>query len=168
MTQQGTAPEVAIIAAMTRDRVIGLGNRLPWDLPEDRRLFKNLTTGNAVIMGRKTYESINRPLANRRNIVLSRTLTDLPGVTVCRNFIEGLETASQFGQPVFIIGGAELYRLALPVASVLHISWVKKSYAGSIYFPEFELADWVMAEQKDYPDFHYVRYLREKTENPSR
>ena len=79
--------------AMTQDRVIGQGDNLPWDLPEDRHLFKNLTSGNTIIMGRKTYESINRPLADRHNLVLSRTLTALPGVTVCSNFIEGLETA---------------------------------------------------------------------------
>jgi len=160
MTQQARIPEVAIIAAMTKNRVIGLGDRLPWNLPEDRHLFKNLTTGNTVIMGRKTYESINHPLADRLNIVLSRTLTDLPGVTVCKSLIEGLEAAGRFGRPVFIIGGAGLYRKALSVASVLHISWVEKSYAGNVYFPEFELSDWAMAEQKVYPGFRYVRYLR--------
>ena len=161
MTRQARLPEVAIIVAMTQDRVIGQGDNLPWDLPEDRHLFKNLTSGNTIIMGRKTYQSINRPLADRHNIVLSRTLTALPGVTVCSNFIEGLKTASQFGRPVFIIGGAGLYRKALSVASELHISWVEKSYAGSVHFPEFELADWAIAEQKDYPGFRYVRYLRQ-------
>lgn len=163
MTRQARIPEVAIIAAMTRDRVIGRGDSLPWDIPEDRHLFKKLTTGNTVIMGRKTYESINHPLADRHNIVLSRTLTDLPGVTVCRSFIGGLEAASQFGRPVFIIGGTGLYREALPVASLLHISWVEKSFAGSVHFPEFDLADWTVAEQKGYPGFRYVRYLRQKS-----
>ena len=162
MTQPARGPEVAIIAAMTKDRVIGLGDSLPWDLPQDRHLFKKLTMGNTVIMGRKTYESINHPLADRHNIVLSRTLTAPPGVTLCRDFSEGLEAASQFGRPVFIIGGNGLYRKALPVASVLHISWVEKSFAGSVYFPEFEPADWVIAEHKDYPGFRYVRYLRQK------
>ena len=162
MSRQARVPEVAIIAAMTKDRVIGQGDGLPWDLPEDRQLFKNLTTGSTVIMGRKTYQSINRPLADRHNIVLSRTLTDLPGVTVCKSFIEGLEVAGRFGRPVFIIGGAGLYREALPVASVLHISWVKKPYAGSVHFPEFDLADWTLIKQKDYPGFRYVHYLRQK------
>jgi len=161
MTRQARVQEVAIIVAMTKDRVIGLGGSLPWDLPQDRHLFKNLTTGNTVIMGRKTYESIKQPLAGRLNIVLSRTLTDLPGVTVCTNFIESLEVAGQFGRPVFIIGGVGVYRKALSVASVLHISWVERQYAGSVHFPNFDLADWTVAEQKDYPGFHYVRYLRQ-------
>ncbi|MGD9018699.1 MAG: dihydrofolate reductase [Desulfuromonadales bacterium] len=162
MTRQARVPEVAIIAAMTQDRVIGLGDGLPWDLPEDRQLFKNLTTGSTVIMGRRTYQSINHPLADRLNIVLSRTLTDLPGVTVCKSLIEGLEVAGRFGRPVFIIGGAGLYREALPVASVLHISWVGKPFDGNVHFPEFDLADWTLVEQKGYPGFHYERYLRQK------
>lgn len=163
MTQQARGPEVAIVTAMTRDRVIGLGDRLPWDLPEDRQLFKKLTSGKTVIMGRRTYESINRPLADRHNIVLSRTLTDLPGVMVCSNFIEGLEAAGQFGRPIFIIGGAELYRKALPLASVLHISWVKNSFHGDVYFPKFDLAEWTEVEEQDYQGFRYVRYLRQKS-----
>ena len=162
MSRPAMPPEVAIIVAMTNDRVIGLGDSMPWDLPEDRHLFKELTRGNTVIMGRKTYESISQPLADRRNIVLSRTLTALRGVTVCRSFPAGLQAARQFGRPVFVIGGAGLYQEALPVASTLHISWVDKSYAGSVYFPEFELADWTVAEEQDYPGFHYVRYLRQK------
>lgn len=167
MTRQTRTPAVEIIVAMTRDRVIGLGDRLPWDLPQDRQLFKKLTRGNTVLMGRKTYASINHPLADRHNIVLSRTLTDLPGVTICREFIEGLEVACRFGRPIFIIGGAGVYRKALAVASVLHVSWVEKPVAGTTYFPDFEPADWNAAEQKDYPGFHYVRYLRQTPESPA-
>lgn len=163
MTQPARAPEIEIIAAMTEDRVIGLGDRLPWDLPQDRRLFKNLTTGNTVIMGRKTYASINRPLPERHNIVLSRTLSDIPGVTICRSFPDGLKAASRFGRKLFVIGGAGVYREALPTTSVLHISWVEKSYAGSVYFPEFDLADWTVTEHKEYLGFRYVRYLRRTT-----
>ena len=162
MTQPARALEIEIIVAMTEDRVIGVGDRLPWDLPQDRRLFKNLTIGHTVIMGRKTYASISRPLPERRNIVLSRTLPELPGVTVCSSFAAGLATASRFGRTVFIIGGAWLYREALPLASVLHISWVKKSCAGKVLFPEFDLAGWIEVEQKDYPGFRYVRYLRQQ------
>jgi len=149
---------------MTRDRVIGLGDRLPWDLPEDLLLFKRLTIGKTVVMGRKTYESLGQPLPERRNIVLSRTLTDLPGVMVCKSLTEGLETGSQFSQPVFIIGGAEVYQKALPMASVLHISWVKRSFHGDVYFPEFDLAEWTEVEEQDYPGFRYVNYLRRPTD----
>jgi len=160
MTQQARGPEIAIVAAMTRDRVIGLGDRPPWDLPEDLHLFKRLTIGGTVVMGRKTYESIGHPLPGRQNIILSRSLTGLPGVMVSNNFTAGLEAASRFGRAVFIIGGAELYRKALPLASVLHISWVKKSFHGDVYFPEFDLAEWTEVEEQDYPGFRYVNYLR--------
>ena len=168
MTQQARDPEVAIVAAMTRDRVIGLGDRLPWDLPEDLHLFKRLTIGGTVVMGRKTYQSIGQPLPKRQNIVLSRSLTDLPGVIVCNSFTEGLETGRQFGQPVFILGGAELYRKALPIASGLHISWVKGSFAGSVYFPEFDLAEWMVVEEQDYSGFRYVKYLRKSADKSRR
>ena len=164
MTRQARLPEVAIIAAMTADRVIGLGGRLPWDFPEDLQLFKRLTIGGTVIMGRKTYKSIGHPLPERQNIVLSRTITDLPGVMVCNNFIESLAAAGKFGRPVFILGGAELYHKALPIASVLHISWVKRSFGGDVYFPEFDLADWTVEEEQDYPGFRYVSYHRRATE----
>ena len=144
---------------MTRDRVIGLGARLPWDLPEDLQQLRRLTTGNTVIMGRRTYESIGHPLPDRNNIVLSRSLNCLDGVMVCNSFISSVAAARQFGRPVFILGGVELYREALPIASALHISWVREAFADNVYFPEFDLADWTVAEEHDYPDFRYVKYL---------
>ena len=153
---------------MTRDRVIGLNDRLPWDLPEDLHLFKRLTIGGTVVMGRKTYESIGQPLPERQNIVLSRTLNDLPGVIVCNSFTEGMATGGQLGQPVFILGGAELYQEALPIASRLHISWIKGAFAGSVYFPEFDLAEWMVAEEQDYPGFRYVKYLRKSADKSRR
>lgn len=168
MTQQARDPEVAIVVAMTRDRVIGLGDRLPWDLPEDLHLFKRLTIGATVVMGRKTYQSIGHPLPGRQNIILSRSLTGLPGVMVCNSFTAGLEAASRFGRAVFILGGAELYRKALPLASVLHISWVKEFFHGDVYFPEFDLAEWVVAEELDYSGFRYVKYLRKSTDKSRR
>lgn len=152
--------EVAIIAAMTRERVIGREDQLPWSLPEDLQHFRSLTVGNTIIMGRKTYESIGHPLPDRQNIVLSRTLEQLPGARICRNFTDSLLLASRFRRPVFVVGGAELYRKALPIARVLHISWVKHAHAGNVYFPEFDLADWSVSEELDNPDFRYVQYLR--------
>jgi len=168
MIQQASPQEVAIVAAMTSDRVIGLGDKLPWNLPEDLHLFKRLTIGGTVVMGRKTYESIGRPLAERQNIVLSRTLTDLPGAILCNSFTGGLETARQIGRPVFILGGAEVYQEALPIASVLHISWIKQRFAGNVYFPEFDLAEWIGVEEHGYADFRYVKYLRRSAAKSSR
>ena len=156
-------PQLAIIVAMTKDRVIGSSQSLPWSLPEDLQLFKHLTMDCTVIMGHKTYTSIGHPLAGRYNIVLSRSLEKLPGVQVCNSFVTSLMLAAQQGQPVFVIGGKELYCLALPLASELHISWVNGKLTGDTYFPEFDLEDWVKDEEKHYSGFHYHHYRRKST-----
>jgi dihydrofolate reductase len=151
-------PKVAIIVAMTKDRVIGDNGKLPWDLPEELLLFKRLTTGNTVIMGRKTYESIGHPLPDRHNVVLSRSKKELSGVQVCHSFLESLAAAAQQRRPVFVIGGATLYRKALPIASELHISWIHGEISGDTHFPELIFKDWAIVEQKEYEDFRYVHY----------
>jgi len=145
---------------MTRDRVIGSGANLPWHLPEDLQLFKRLTMGCTIIMGRKTYASIGRPLPGRHSIVLSHSQDEFPGVQLCDSFIAGLTAAAQLGQSIFVIGGAELYRKALPIASELHISRIKDAVPGDVYFPEFDRADWISCEEVDYPAFHYTLYRR--------
>ena len=152
---------------MTREQVIGSGENLPWHLPDDLLIFKRLTMGCTLLMGRKTHTSIGRPLPGRHNIVLSRSLDKLSGVHVCGNFIEGLTTAAQFGRPVFVIGGEELYRKALPIATELHISWVKQTISGDVYFPEFELAEWEAKEEENYQEFQYVYYRRKDKKKPT-
>jgi dihydrofolate reductase len=153
-------PQVAIVVAMTEDRVIGSGKDLPWHLPEDLQLFKRLTMDGTIIMGHKTHTSIGRPLPGRHNIVLSRCQAELPGVQVCKSFVAGLTSAAQLGRPVFVIGGEELYRKALPIASDLHISWVKEIVPGDVYFPGFDLADWDVCEDEDHQGFQYRHYKR--------
>lgn len=152
--------QVSIIVAMTRDRVMGNQQGLPWHLPEDLQLFKRKTLGQTVIMGRKTYQSIGRPLPGRYNIILSRTLAQHTGVQVCRSFIEGLTFAMRHGQAVFIIGGAELYKKALPVVNDLHISWVKENVPGDILFPNFDLTQWSACDSTEYPGFIHIHYKR--------
>ena len=156
-------PEVAIITAMTNFGVIGSGNELPWNLPEDLKLFKKLTYGKTVLMGRQTYESIGHPLQGRENIVLSKSLPTLPGAYVCKDFFEGLRLAEQFAHPVYVLGGVNLYRQALPISSTLHISWVEKSYPGNILFPNIDFSEWVECERRKYLGFCYVRYVRKGT-----
>ncbi len=111
-------------------------------------------------MGRKTYESIGRPLPERTNIVLSRTRVELPGVMVCNSFTAALDAARRIGKPVFVIGGAEAYRKALPVASELHVSWVLDSCRGDSFFPEFDLSEWELCQATDHHGFRYSRYRR--------
>ncbi|NOR49463.1 MAG: dihydrofolate reductase [Desulfuromonadales bacterium] len=153
-------PEVAIIVAMTNDLVIGSGGSLPWHLPEELQLFKNLTMGCTVIMGRRTYTSIGQPLQGRHNIVLSHNQTELPGVQLCESFITGLIAATQHGQPIFILGGEDVYRRALPIAAELHISWIKGDFKGDRFFPPLDFSEWNTLTEKDYPDFQYIHYHR--------
>jgi dihydrofolate reductase len=128
--------ELHAVVAMTPSRVIGKGNALPWHLPEDLKQFKKLTTGHAILMGRKTWESIGRPLPKRRNLVLSRSELDLEGAEVihCPEDLVGLGLDTE----AFVIGGAEVYRLLLPYCRGIYLTQVFKEYDGDVFFPEFD------------------------------
>ncbi len=152
--------EKYIIVAMTGDGVIGQDNKMPWHLPEDLKLFKSLTAGNTVIMGRKTFESIGRPLPRRHNLVVSRSIKEMPGVDICRSFDQALKKAGEFGKPIFFIGGAEIYKAALEVADYLYVSWVEKEYSGDACFPQFDKKMWQKIEDKKYSGFTHVLYKR--------
>jgi dihydrofolate reductase len=135
---------IVIIAAVARNGVIGNHNALPWHLPEDMQHFKALTTGHAVIMGRKTWESLPpkfRPLPNRHNIVLTRDPAyAAPGATVVRS----LEAAQKVGagETAYIIGGAELYAHALPLAQRLELTEIDAAFEGDAHFPAWDRVQW--------------------------
>lgn len=153
---------MTLIAAMTARRVIGKDGRMPWHIPEESKLFRRLTTGNVVLMGRKTFASIGgKPLRSRVNIVISRTLpADTDGVTVCRSLDEGLERAAAFGKEVFVMGGADIYRQTLPRASRMCLSFIKQDYDGDDFFPAFDEDDWVVTRAEDHPEFIFKVYER--------
>jgi dihydrofolate reductase len=153
-------PPLGIVVAMTRDGVIGERGGMPWDLPADRRLFRQLTAGNTVIMGRLTFESLPAALPDRHNIVLSRSADHFPEATACRGFLEAVSLGWRLGRPLFIIGGAGVYRKALPLADFLHISWVTGVFSGDRRFPPFDLAAWEIVSTADHPGFQYVVYRR--------
>ena len=153
-----------LIAAMTRDRVIGRDGRMPWHIPEDLKLFKRLTTGHTVVMGRRTFRSIGRPLPERYNVVISRSLREAAGALLCRSLEEGLEKARAYGREVFVIGGASIYRQTLPLADKLVISWVKEAYEGDTRFPDFDEKEWQIESRDDYQDFTQVTYLRRESQ----
>lgn len=124
------------IAAMAKNRVIGKDGKLPWHLPEDLRFFKQTTTGHPILMGRKTWQSLGRPLPNRRNLVLSRTLSAPEGTEVLRDPRE-LEERVPEGE-LYIIGGAEIYQLLLPRTDVVLLTVLPEDWEGDTWFPEFE------------------------------
>ncbi|BCR03467.1 dihydrofolate reductase [Desulfuromonas versatilis] len=155
-----TDPKIYLIVAMTRSRVIGRDATLPWHLPAELQLFKRLTLGRTVLMGRRTFASIGRPLPERHNIIVSRTLGEVPGAEVHSSFDAALAAARRRGEDVFILGGASIYRLALPLADGLYISWIRADYPGNIYFPDFDLGLWQAEQVEEYPEFTHAFYRR--------
>lgn len=145
------------IAAMSQNRVIGRGNRIPWHLPEDFKWFKQLTIGNIIVMGRKTFESIGRPLPNRTTIVISRTGFAYPGVMTVTDW-RGIDLANE-AREVFICGGAQIYAQTLTVCSELFLTVVKQTVeGGDAFFPEFEKDFELIEEVRDTPEFKILHY----------
>lgn len=155
-------PVKIILVAMTERRVIGREGRIPWHIPEELRLFRELTVGQTVVMGRRTFESIGRPLPDRRNIVLSSTLPPTPGIVVCSTLRKALAEGAAYGRKIFIIGGRQVYAEALPIADLLRISWIEGDYPGDVFFPPFDLGEWEEVHSQEYPEFRHVLYGRRR------
>lgn len=152
------------IAAMSLNRVIGAGNRIPWHLPEDFRWFKKTTTGHVIVMGRKTYESIGKPLPNRTTIVLTRSSTLIPGVRTISD-LRQLDPSDPAlaGREIFICGGAQLYEQALPLCSDLYLTLVQRVVAGDTFFPSFEHQFLLINQLLECPEFKILHYRRSET-----
>jgi dihydrofolate reductase len=161
-------PSVAIIAAIAENGVIGRDNELPWRLPDDLRRFKRLTLGHPVIMGRLTYESMGRPLPGRHNIVLSRQPEfAAEGVTVCTSMEEALEAVAD-GEMAFVLGGRQLFEVALKLADRLYLTRVHAKVEGDVRFPAMTVTDWRLERAERHPaddrndfDYSFEDYVRE-------
>lgn len=141
---------ISCIVAMDQNRVIGVENQLPWRLPEDLKHFKKTTQHHAVIMGRKTYDSIGKPLPNRRNIVLSRQAgLEIAGCDVCQTIEQALKLCTGDTE-VFVIGGEQIYKLAMPYAKRLYVTQVHTKVAkGDAHFPEISAREWKKVSEED-------------------
>ena len=144
--------KIAMIAAMAKGRVIGRDNQMPWHLPADLKHFKAVTLGKPVLMGRKTFQSIGRPLPGRRNMVVSRaTPDDKQGVEWFSTVEQALATASDSAE-VMIIGGGEIYRQCLSLADTLYLTEIELSVDGDAYFPDYQAAgNWQLASEEYHP-----------------
>ena len=132
---------ISIIAAIAENGVIGRDNTLPWKLPADLQYFKKVTMGHPIIMGRKNYEDIGRPLPGRQNIILTRDKTyRAEGCTVVHSLEEAIECAKN--KEMFIVGGSEIYRLFLPHADRMYITHIHEPVEGNVLFPEYENSEW--------------------------
>ena len=145
--------KISLIAAFTKEKVIGKDGQIPWTLKEDLKHFKNITEGHSVVMGRKTYESISKPLPNRLNIVMTRMPKKLKEVKEVTNKERALEIASTFSDEIFIIGGEKIYEEFLPLASKMYLTQIDIKVEGDAFFPKYNLNDWIELSREDKKDF---------------
>ena len=158
---------ISIVVAMTENNVIGLDGGMPWHMSNDLRRFKKITMGHHILMGRRTYESIGRPLPGRTSVVISRTAEyGDPQVKVARSLDEAFEIASADDE-TFVTGGAEIFRLAIPHADRLYLTRIHCSLEGDTFFPTIAWDDWRLKESESYTadernqyDFSFETYER--------
>ncbi len=141
---------ISVIVAVARNGVIGDGNRLIWHIGEDLRRFKAITSGHPVVMGRKTWESLGRPLPGRTNVVVTRQALAFDGARTVHSLAEAAALFPD-DEEVFIIGGAQIYAEALPAADRLYLTRVGRSYEGDARFPEWDESDWRLIRGESFP-----------------
>lgn len=144
---------IALVVAAAENNVIGKNNQLLWRLPNDTKFFKNTTWGMPVIMGRKTFDSLGKPLAGRTNIVITRQNNwTAPGAKVVANLEEAMAVAADTdAKEAFVIGGGEIYALALPLAQRIYLTRVHGTFEGDAYFPVFDEQEWELLSNLDFP-----------------
>ncbi len=149
-----------IISAMSRDRLIGKGDGLPWHVPEEYKQFLRFIEGQTVILGRKSYPIFGKSLTSAHNVVVSRSLSELPGAVVVPSIEQAVEVAESFGKTVFSAGGSTIYEQTIPLADAMYLSFMKGDFEGDTYFPEFDESEWVVEKRQDHPKFELVVYRR--------
>lgn len=161
--------KISLIAALDREFAIGKGNALPWHLPDDLKRFKALTLDKPILMGRKTAESLGRALPKRRNLVLTRSgRVPFDGMQAVASLDEALDIAASDGEELCVIGGGDVFALALPIATRMHLTWVDTVVEGAdAFFPRFDPEQWrIVASQAHLADtahalaFDFVDYVR--------
>jgi dihydrofolate reductase len=160
---------LSLIVAMARNRTIGVNNTLPWRCPADLQHFKRLTMGHHIIMGRKTFDSIGRPLPGRTTVIVTRNRDlQVEGCLVAHSLQEAIAACSGDDE-AFIVGGAELYVQALPLVARLHITEIQQEVAGDAHFPELDREIWLEVSREKHTqtepqplEYHFVEYRRAK------
>jgi len=144
---------ISIIVAMANDRVIGLDNQMPWHLSADLKRFKRITMGSPILMGRKTFESIGRPLPGRTNIIVSRNPNyKQEGCLIAHSIDEAIKNGCQMADEVFVIGGSELYKAVLGKTKTIYLTFIKKDFKGDTFFPEINPDEWRELERTNVVD----------------
>ena len=158
---------LSIIAAMALNRAIGIHNTLPWRLPEDLKRFKALTMNHHIVMGRKTYDSIGKPLPGRDTVIVTRNMDYAVPGCIAVNSLDAALTVSHGDTEVFFVGGAELYRQALPIAHRIYLTEIQRVFDGDAFFPEFDKSQWIETSRERHRteggnsfEYHFVIYDR--------
>lgn len=145
--------KITLVAAIASNNVIGKENSLPWNIPEDLKRFKQMTSGHTILMGRKTFDSIGRPLPNRQNIVMTKDENfEQEGIKVINDFDEALELIKESNEDVFVIGGSKIYELFEPVANSLAITRILKDFEGDAFFPDINWDLWQIEREENFFD----------------
>ena len=160
-------PRISIISALAKNRTIGINNTLPWRLPEDLKYFKALTLGHHILMGRKTYESIGKPLPGRTTVIITRGNFPAPeGVKIAHSLQEAIDVCGT-DEEIFFVGGADLYGQALPLADRLYLTEIQAEVEGDAWFPDYDRAHWrELSRDKRHDEasgleYHFVVYDRQ-------
>nr|AIA17213.1 Dihydrofolate reductase [uncultured bacterium] len=144
---------ISLVAAASENNVIGKNNWMPWDLPAELAHFRAYTRGKTVIMGRKTYDSVGRPMPNRHNIVITQQNLTIPGVDVVHSIEDALELAKKDGlEEICVIGGGSVYKAALPYANRIHLSRIHTTIeGGEAFFPDIDWSQWQEVSRAEHP-----------------
>jgi dihydrofolate reductase len=149
-----------IIGAMSTDHVIGSGDGMPWEVPEEYAQFLRFIDGHTVIIGRRSYEIFGKGLTSAHTLVVSRSTGSLPGAVVVPSVEGALLMAGTFNNTVFSAGGASIYSQTVPLAETMYLSYIKGHFAGDAYFPAFSDREWAVDRREDHPRFEFVVYRR--------
>ncbi|MBD2752426.1 dihydrofolate reductase [Spirosoma validum] len=166
--------KISLIAAVAKNGIIGRDNDMPWHLPDDFAFFKQKTSHHAIIMGRKSLEALGKPLRNRTSIVITRNPAfTAEGVTIVHTLDEAIVEAQKVDEQryqsneIFVIGGAEIYKMAMPIATTLYLTEIHQTYEGDTYFPSFDKHEWREISRQHHPtdgrhaaSFDFVEYER--------
>ena len=153
--------EKIIIAALSNNTVIGNKGKIPWHISEDLKRFRRLTLGKLVIMGRKTYESIGKPLDKRVNLVVTRNREfSGKGIIICQSIEEALEKSEKYGKKIYISGGEEIYKQTIDLADRLELTRVNREVEGDSFFPQIDYNKWREIFRENHKDFSFVSYER--------
>ena len=153
-----------VIGAMATNHVIGSGDGMPWDVPEEYEHFLRLIEGQTIIIGRRSYDIFRKGLTSAHNVVVSRSggggAGGAEGTVVVPSIEDALRVARSFGKTIFSSGGASIYAQTIPLADTMYLSYIKGQYGGDAYFPEFDEQEWAVEKREDYPRFEFVVYRR--------